>query len=129
MSDTETKSILTRDAIVAIDDCEKVRVAVPEWGGDVYVRVMSGVQLSKVQEFKGKNDLDTLVHILTICLCDESGKSLFKRDDVKLLEGKSGVVLVRLANLAMSINGIGDDAEEELGKNSEAALGDASGSS
>ena len=35
-------NILTKEAILAADDLPRETVLVPEWGGDVYVRTMSG---------------------------------------------------------------------------------------
>ena len=35
-------NILSKDAILAADDLPRETVHVPEWGGDVYVRTMSG---------------------------------------------------------------------------------------
>ncbi len=35
-------NILTKEAILAADDLPRETVLMPEWGGDVYVRTMSG---------------------------------------------------------------------------------------
>ena len=48
---------LTKDQILAADDMGMLKLAVPEWGGDVYIRVMSvGERDASENEWMRKKD-------------------------------------------------------------------------
>jgi hypothetical protein len=112
---------LTKDAIISANDSGLMKVAVPEWGGDVFIKVMSCgerdayendwvVNKSKgVENFRSK--------FLARCLCDENGSLLFTEQEIPLLAKKSAKVLSRLWQKAMDHNALTDADVEELAKN------------
>lgn len=123
-------AMLSRDAILAADDLEKELVAVPEWGGDVWVRCMTGTErdeweASVVQmDNKGQNpkaDLRNIRAKLVVrCVIDEAGVRLFGEDDTVALGAKSAAALDRLYAVAARLSKISKEDEKELLGNSDA---------
>ncbi|KAF1064941.1 hypothetical protein DX980_18505 [Burkholderia gladioli] len=122
--------MLTRDQILAARDLETEVVHVPEWGGDVRIGVMSGkareVLMDSLAEQQPLSRFQALMLASTIV--DDAGSPIFSADDVEQLRGKSTEVLVRLVEVAMRLNKIGQTAMEEAEKNSGAAPSGSSGS-
>ena len=113
---------LTLEQILAANDMGlHGPIAVPEWGGDVFIRVMSvGERDSYERKWIGKRETgieNFRAEYLSRCLCDESGKLLFTRDKVDLLAGKSGAVVSRLFDLALKHNSMTEADVEQLAKN------------
>ena len=85
--------ILTAEEILQADDLPKELVEVPEWGGEVYVRTMTGLERDswegsivkmKPRRVNGRNIQEPEIifanaraKLLAKVLCDENGKSLF----------------------------------------------------
>lgn len=120
-------STLTRDQILQANDLAKELVPVPEWGGDVWVRGMTGAERDKfeasiVQQKGQRNSSFNLVmtdiraKLASATICDESGIRLFSEADVKKLSEKSAVALQRVFVVAQKLSGIGEKDVEELAK-------------
>lgn len=112
---------LTREEIISARDTKIERVSVPEWGGEVCVRVMSGEARDRLDAFLAKaidddgklvnpKGLRTLVCILGCC--DERGNDLFKPNDVDALAAKNSVALDRVWRAVAALNGLNDKAME-----------------
>ena len=112
---------LTKDQIPAADDMGLFEVQVPEWGGSVFVRVMTvGERDSYENDWmvnKNKGVENFRSKFLQRVLCDESGKLLFTSSEIDLLAGKSARVITRIWEAAMKHNALTDDDVEELAKN------------
>lgn len=120
---------LNRDDILTADDIEIVKVDVPEWGGSVYVKGMSGTERdafeSSIIEQRGQNYKANLTNIRAkLCaqvICDKVGGRLFTDKDIKKLGEKSASALQRLFDIAQKLSGLGaddvDELAEELEKN------------
>lgn len=125
--------LLTAAEILAAEDVRLEQVPVPEWGGDVYIRNLTGRALDAYQfslaDEKGELDFtDRRAKLLARCLCDDKGKRLFSEAQIEALSGKSGDVLDRLFVIAERHNKLDRDSREALGKNSTATSADASAS-
>jgi len=112
---------LTADQILAADDMRlHGPVTVGEWGGDVYIRVMSvGERDSYERLWIGRKDTgieNFRAEYLARCLCDEGGRLLFTRSQVAQLANKSGAVVSRLFDSALRHNNMTEADVEELGK-------------
>lgn len=115
---------LTRDQILAVDDTTPTltEVDVPEWGGSVLVRVMSGRDRDRFEDRLSKEPGNNLRALLcSLCLCDGRGKRLFAEADVAALGDKSAPALHRVFDAAIKLNAIGKQDVEGLEKNSGAA--------
>jgi hypothetical protein len=112
---------LTAAEILAADDLGLLEVKVKEWGGSVFIRVMTVGELDAYQkEWVGKRDtgVDNFrAKFLARCLCDEKGQRLFTDEQVEKLAAKSAKVVGRLFDKAASHNAITDKDVEELAKN------------
>lgn len=112
---------LTADQILAADDLGLLKVNVKEWGGEVFIRVMTVGELDAYQkEWVGKREtgVDNFrTKFLARCLCDESGARLFSDEQIEQLAGKSAKVVGRLFDKAAAHNAITDKDVEELAKN------------
>lgn len=111
---------LTAEQILASDDLGLKKVIVKEWGGDVYIRVMSvGERDSYERMWIGKRETGVenfRTEYLARVLCDDDGKLLFTRDQVAALANKSGAVMGRLFDEALKHNNMTEADVEQLGK-------------
>jgi hypothetical protein len=125
------KKTLTREAILASRDVTIERVEVQEWGGEVYVRNLSGksrdsFEGSRVRVMPGNTvemvHDNTRARLLSMTLCDEHGALLFSQDDIEALGEKDAAVLDRLFDVAQRLSGMRPTDGRDKLKNSEAAL-------
>lgn len=119
--------VLSADDILKVDDLQRETVNVPAWGGSVIVAEMSGQERdaweAAVFKMRGKNTEvnreNFRASLLVRCLVDENGKRLFSDAQIKALGAKGSQAISKLFDVAMRINGISKDDQEELTKNSE----------
>jgi hypothetical protein len=116
---------LTRDAILAAQDLKRIEVSVPEWGGTVLVRAMTGAERDAWEQsltVGGKLDVSNVrARLVASCAVDESGALLFSPADAVALGSKSGAALERVAKVAQRLNGLTEEALEDARGNSSAA--------
>jgi len=125
---------LTREAILQASDIQTEDVEVPEWGGTVAVRGLSGRGRddfeASVMVGKGKNrDINVRnfrAKLVALCCVDEQGVRLFSDEDVKALGDKSAGALTKVFDVASRLSGLSKEDEEDLTKNSESDLSDGS---
>ena len=118
--------LLTRAEILAAKDITIEEVAVPEWGGTVYVRCMTGKDLAaynkSMLDIKGGtatyNPSNGLAKLLARSLCDADGKRLFSEADIDELGNRNGVVMERIAKVARRLNRLDGESVDDLKKNS-----------
>lgn len=114
---------LTKDQIFSASDANLLKLHVPEWKGDVYVRVMTvGERDAYENEWQRKRETgvdDFRTKFLVRCLVNESGERLFDNGDVQRLSQKSAKVMNRIWLAAMEHNNLSDESIEELAKNSD----------
>lgn len=114
---------LTKDQILAADDLGLLKLSVPDWGGDVYIRVMTvGERDAYENEWQRKKETgvdDFRTKFLVRCLVDEKGNRLFDNGDVAKFATKSARVMNRVWLAAMEHNNLSDQSIEELAKNSD----------
>lgn len=125
--------ILTKDEILQADDIRKEEVKVPEWGGSVWVKTMSGKERDQFEagiiSGKGQRDLRNLrAKIVSVSVVDESGKRLFSSEDALGLGDKSAKALDRVFSVAQRLSGLTPQDVEELTKNSSAGPEESSSS-
>lgn len=115
-----SEKILTKADILAADDLKKERLSVPEWGGDVYIRVMSGLERDAYEEWaiKSQSSLKGIRgRIAALCLVDENGNRLFTDADVDDLSKKSAAALERIVGAVMKLNAVSQKDIEEIAGN------------
>ena len=109
--------ILSREQILAAQDLASEEISVPEWGGTVRVRMMTGAERDALGATllgaDKKVDMSQYrIRLLAACLVDEAGQPLFGPDEVGLLGAKSGVALDRVYRVAERLNDVGAGAVE-----------------
>jgi hypothetical protein len=117
MTTTMTTTILSREQILAAQDLASEEISVPEWGGSVRVRMMTGAErdalgASLLGADKKVDMSQYRIRLLAACLVDEAGQPLFGPDEVGLLGAKSGVALDRVYRVAERLNDVGAGAVE-----------------
>ena len=127
-------ALLSREQILASNDLEKELVAVPEWGGEVYVRVMKGSErdyfesLIPDKELNPSQRIESLREVLAaLTMCDEAGGRLFSYEEIEALSEKSSMALDRVYTVAVRLNKLGKADLEETKKNSVGAPSASSG--
>jgi len=124
--------LLSKAAIVAAEDLKHEDVDVPEWGGTVRVRVMTGTERDAFRTaIAAAGDLPVgrfSVILLASTLIGEDGALLFTPEEIDQLAEKSGSSIDKPAVVAMRLNGLGGTAVEDAAKNSASGQSDDSGS-
>ena len=119
--------LLTREMILSVDDKAPTltKVDIPEWGGEAYIRVMTGLERERFEAALTADNkvVGTSLRALlaSLVLCDEKGKPLFAAADLVALGEKSSNALQRIYVAGLKLNAIGKSGVDELEKNSEAA--------
>lgn len=112
---------LDRTTILAADDVQTKLVQVPEWGGAVYVKAMTGAMRDAWEQMLVKEGASSIENarakLLVISVVDEDGNRLFTDADIQALGEKSGSALTRLANVAQKLSRLGEKELEDAVKN------------
>ena len=129
---TTTDRLLTASDIIKADDVYVERVDVPEWGGHIFVKLMSGTEkeayVDSVRQLVGVGKTASYKFILkgsgaklvAATACDDNGKRIFRDEDVEALGRKSHKAMRRVIDAAGRLNGLSDDADDDA-KNDSAA--------
>jgi hypothetical protein len=113
---------LDRKSILAADDVRKEKTAVPEWGGDVFLRVLTGTDRDRFEESYSEQKMKAFrIRFLLLALCDEAGQRLFADDEGDVLGKKSSVVINRLFEAGWKLNAFTQEAVDALGEDSQPA--------
>lgn len=124
--------LLNKAQILGATDIVYEIVPVPEWGGDVRVRSLTGSERARitkattVTDSKGTSiDFARMQALAIVAGCvDEDGKQLFVADDVPALNAKSSKALFRLFQVITRLSGMDSEAEEAAAKNSDSTQSD-----
>lgn len=106
--------LLTKDAILSADDLPTEDVEVPEWGGTVRVRGLTGTERDRF-EFqmaaarKDNKQIDIRAAYAGRCMVGEDGKRLFQDKELPALGKKSGAVLDRVFDVVRKLSGMTDE--------------------
>lgn len=117
--------LLNREAILKANDIEKREVYIPEWGGSVYVRGMTGRERDQFEASiirqRGRNTeinmKNARAKLVVMCTVDQDGNRLFTDADVAPLADKSAKALDRIFAVAQELSGITREDMEELTEN------------
>lgn len=115
---------LTAESILQADDFVFQDVDVPEWGGTVRVRSLSGAQrvtLKKAIDNKQEN-IDEMLCVMAIV--DEDGNRILHQNQIQELTKKNTKAITRIAIKVLEISGLRDPqkAVKDAEKNSDATL-------
>lgn len=117
---------LTKDQILEAADLKSEVVEVPEWGGAVRVRTMTGFDRDAFEtsmvtiapDGTRQADLTNVrAKLVALTLVDEANNRLFDVADIPRLALKSAAALERVFDVAQRLNGIGAAAQDAALKN------------
>lgn len=118
--------LLTREAILAANDLPTKDVAVPQWGGTVRIRSLTGTERDQfeadVLSARREGQIspgNVRARYVSMCVVDEQGNNLFSDKDIEALGGKSGAALEIVYQAVLSMNALSEEDVEELAGNSE----------
>jgi len=140
MGPEEVRTVLGKDGILQANDKTIVLVEVPEWGGYVNVRVLSGTERDSFEAVTAKptddeelgdrvKRLENLrARLAVLAICDDDGNRLFKDCDAGALGAKSAAALDRVFGVACDLSGLTAKDVKELEGNSDGDRSASSGS-
>lgn len=119
---------LRRDQILGAADLPREDVYVPEWGGTVCVRGLTGTGRSEYQagliQLSGDGETREItlrnadVRLAALCMIDPAtGEQLFGMQDVDALGAKSAGALSRVVEVAQRLSAIRREDVRELTEN------------
>lgn len=118
---------LSREDILTASDIVKEDCYVPEWGGTVRVRGLTGNERDKYEQsivtMKGRTLVPKLTgamaRLVSLSVIDEDGGLEFSEEDVIALGRKSAGGLQRVYEVARRLSGLSEQDMEDLVGNSE----------
>ena len=126
--------LLNKEQIKTVSDLETQDIEVPEWGGVVRLKSLTGAERDRfeasVVQGQGRNTTVNMQNLRAKLVAQsaigEDGKPLFAEDDVKWLGEKSAKALNRLFNAAQTLSGLSESDVKELAGNFKAARSEGS---
>lgn len=126
-------AVLTRDAILQREDMRPELVDVPEWGGSVYVRPLTGFEREQFEKSlvpespngkagrRRRKSADVTAAMGTVrarlcalCIVDKDGTRLFTDEDIEALGNKSAAATSRIFDRAAELSGIMEKDVDDL---------------
>ena len=115
-------AILTKEQILAANDVKRIKINVPEWGGEVYISTMTGTARDEFEtgilsNAKGGKVGNARARLAASTITDELGNLLFTANDIESLGLKSQLALDRVVSEAQKLNKLTNDDLEQAEKN------------
>lgn len=119
--------MLSRSAILAADDLPREEVSIPQWGGTVFVRTMTGAERDALEAIHLKSPgRNFRARVAVATVCDEKGQLLFTEADLVPLGTKSAAALDLILDVAMRLSGFNKKDVDRLEGNSGASPSESS---
>jgi len=115
--------LLNKAAFFAANDLKHEDVPVPQLGGMVRIRVMTGAARDAFNEYvqsfqDDKRPASAINAALLVQTCiDEDGAPMFTMDEIEMLRDKSAAALDTMTEAAIRLNGLGIKAADDAAKN------------
>jgi len=116
--------LLSKEQILGAQDLRFETVSVPEWGGEVRIRTMTGADRDAYEQSlfasRGPDEKSNLrnvrARIVAYSAVDEDGKRIFEESDIAALGEKSAAALERVYLACRRLSAITQEDIDELGK-------------
>lgn len=117
-------AVLNRAQILAPRELESETVSVPEWGGDVIVRALTGAERDQfeagfVKEGGRQGEMtleNTRARLVALSVVDEHGQRLFSTDDIEMLGAQPAAALDRVFFVARRLSRLSNEDLAQLVK-------------
>lgn len=117
-------TILNRAQILAPRQMATETVSVPEWGGDVVVRELTGAERDqwegsfiRIEDGKREVNYENIrARLVALSVVDESGDRIFDLDDVGVLGQQPAAALDRVFMVARRLSHMTDEDIQKLAK-------------
>ena len=123
---------LTKDDIFKADDLPTKSMDIPEWGGTLTVRTLTGAERDQFESaFVNQDKIDIRglkTRLIQLTVLNGDGNPMFTKADLLQLNGKSASVIDRIFQVSQRLSGLTKEDTEELVENSGTAPTDDSGS-
>lgn len=108
------KKFLTKQEILAKNDVSFIEMDVPQWGGVIQFRSLTG---DEAIEFGQRlENLDTkqeaIIDLFTVSVVDENGDRIFDAGDIRQLRKKSWAVFLKAQTKLLEFNGYNEVAKK-----------------
>ncbi|MFG3137706.1 hypothetical protein ACGFZA_16025 [Streptomyces sp. NPDC048211] len=116
-------ALLSRDQILDAKDLKTKDVSVPEWGGDIRIRMLTGKErddfeaslVEMKRDGSAKRNIENVrARLATLCIINEAGELMFNRADIRMLGNKSSAALGRVFDAINELNAFSDEDIEDL---------------
>lgn len=115
---------LNKEEILSAQDHRVELLKVPEWKGEVYIRVISGFERDALEASirnprtgQSTNLDDFRSKFAALVISDENGTRLFNDGDIVKLGEKSSTALDSILEAGMKLNKVTSDDVEDMVKN------------
>jgi hypothetical protein len=123
--------VLSKEAFLRHDSLRKELCELPEMGGSVWIRELSGkalldyrARVGEMQAEAGENadvtpsqSLELMALLISLTVCNEDGNLMFTESEASQLAYGSISVLQRLSEKAMEVSGISKQVADEVADN------------
>lgn len=115
--------MLTKQDILQCPDAPMEKVLVPEWSQGnpeeayVYVKALSVAELDCFTDLQKAKQEDDRLLLLVATVCNENRQPLFTVEDLEALKRKSVAPILRLLPVAIRLNVMSQQEQDELLKN------------
>lgn len=95
--------------------------------GRIWIRKITNLEFRKWATRVGKDDENDVYNdaaLIQLCVCDKSGKRLFKVNQIPRIASVFEDIILPLSNACAEFNGVGAEAERNIAKNSGQTPGD-----
>jgi hypothetical protein len=115
---------LSKDQILQAQDIKTEKVFVPEWGGEVNVKTLTGEERDRFEQSLFGDKSEKKMNNIRAKLCaasivDDAGKQIFTEADIAAIGGKSANALDAVFAVAQRLSGLSKSDVDALVKNSE----------
>ena len=124
---------LSKDDIFKADDLPTKDMDIPEWGGMLTIRTLTGAERDEWESAFVNQDKINMrglkARLIQLTVMNGDGQQMFTKADLQKLNSKSASVIDRIFAVSQRLSGLTKEDAEELVENSGTAPTDASGSS
>ena len=123
---------LTKDDIFKADDLPTKDMDIPEWGGTLTIRTLTGAERDEFENAFVNQDKINIrglkARLIQLTVQNGDGQPMFTKADLQKLNSKSASVIDRIFEVSQRLSGLTKEDAEELVENLGTAPTDDSGS-